>query len=104
MKVELVRLRLNSGGYTSDGSYYGAGAPLYQYRLELPDTYECFHRSDYCTDADVPRSKDGPYRCLSCSALVHRRINDVCEEIRAESREHAKEIIRRKYPDATFYR
>lgn len=31
------RLRLNNGGYTSSGTYYGLGAPL----------YECFNAREY---------------------------------------------------------
>lgn len=30
MKYNLSRVRLNSGGYTSSGKYYGIGAPLYE--------------------------------------------------------------------------
>lgn len=99
MKVELRRLRLNGGGYTNMGEYFGVGAPLYQYRLELPDTFSCCHLFQ-CSEPDVT----GETRCPECNAMVRREYNDVCEEIRAESREHAKEIIRRKYPKATFCR
>lgn len=30
-KFTLQRIRLNSGGYTSKGVYFGTGAPLYYY-------------------------------------------------------------------------
>jgi hypothetical protein len=30
-KVTLQRIRLNSGGYTKDGFYYGLGQPLWWY-------------------------------------------------------------------------
>lgn len=99
MKVELQRLRLNNGGYTADGSYFGVGAPLFQYRLELPDSYSCFHRFR-CSEPNVT----GETSCPECGAHVRKEYNDVCEEIRAQDREHAKEIIRRKYPEAKFYR
>jgi hypothetical protein len=29
-KIELSQVRLNNQGYTSNGRYYGVGAPLYQ--------------------------------------------------------------------------
>lgn len=31
MKFYLRRVRLNSGGYDSDGYYWGTGIPLYRY-------------------------------------------------------------------------
>lgn len=30
MKFSLQRIKLNSDGYTSKGTYYGVGAPLYR--------------------------------------------------------------------------
>lgn len=104
MKVELVRLRLNQGGYTDDGRYYGVGAPLYQYRLELPDSYSCYHRAR-CSEPDLETNAYQPMmHCPECGVIARRETNDVCEEIRASGREHAKEMVRRKYPQATFYR
>jgi hypothetical protein len=99
MKVELRRLRLNQGGYTDKGEYFGTGAPLFEYRLALPDSYSCNHLTR-CSGPDVT----GELRCPECNSQVRRDYNDVCTEIRAQDREHAKEIIRRKYPEASFYR
>ena len=31
MKYYLIRVRLNSQGYESDGTYWGVGLPLYRY-------------------------------------------------------------------------
>ena len=103
MKVELRRLRLNGGGYTSNGNYFGVGAPLFQYWIELPDTFSCFHRYG-CSEPEKFEHRPAGYCCSECEAIAYLVRNDVCEEIRAESREHAKEIIRRKYPEAKFYR
>ena len=105
MKVQLERLRLNAGGYTARGQYFGVGQPLYQYRLELPDTFTAHHRysrdfSEHrCNEADL----SAVAHCPECGANVVRQLNDVCEEIRANDRGHAKAIIRAKYPTATFY-
>lgn len=64
-KFTLHRERLNQGGYTTGGRYFGVGQPLY------------FYSDD-----------DGL----------------LCDYIRADDRQHAKEIIRAKYPHAKFYR
>lgn len=34
MKFQLTRIRLNNGGYDCNGSYWGQGAPLYQFQSE----------------------------------------------------------------------
>jgi hypothetical protein len=65
MKFALSRVRLNSQGYDSYGSYWGHGAPLW--RVE----------------------------CDAC---------DVFRHIRACDRDAAKALVRKLYPDATFYR
>lgn len=38
MKFQLYRVPLNSGGYTSDGQYYGVGRPLYRAVNDDPST------------------------------------------------------------------
>jgi hypothetical protein len=65
----LRRVRLNGGGYDDSGTYWGVGAPLYEY------SYDDAESGDVTVDY-----------------------------IRAVSRDHVKDIIRRKYPDAKFYR
>ena len=40
MKIYLTRVRLNSGGYTSTGQYFGIGAPLYHYQNDEGDIYD----------------------------------------------------------------
>lgn len=59
-KLYIRKVRLNSGGYDSSGSYWGIGAPLYEYTFE--------------TEED----------CIQ-------------DHLRAHSREHAKEMIIRRY-------
>ncbi len=99
MKVELNHIQLNRGGYTNHGEYYGTGAPLYEYRLELPDSFTCYHLNG-CSQPDVTDK----LRCVECNAGVRKHLNDVCEVIRASDRDNAKAIVRRTYPDAAFYR
>jgi hypothetical protein len=43
--VQLQRIRLNSGGYDSSGSYYGLGLPLYQWAIsgERDDGTKIYH-------------------------------------------------------------
>ena len=96
---ELRRIRINNGGYDDGGAYWGTGQPLYWY---------CSYETD-----DVSTR-----RCLDCNRDARDVLNsDACEHrfaftinvevsdfIRADSREHAKEIIKRKYPNATFKR
>ena len=71
MKVTLQRVRLNQGGYTDRGHYYGNGAPLYW----------------YCIEQQI----DG-----------HWEVFD--KYIRASDRANAKEQVRARFPQATFYR
>ena len=74
---ELRKIRLNQGGYDDGGAYWGTGQPLYWYcAYEVDDT------------GILPLGDDV----------------EISDYIRADSREHAKEIIRRKYPQATFKR
>ena len=97
---ELRRIRINNGGYDDGGAYWGIGQPLYWY---------CSYETD-----DVATG-----RCLDCNQDARYVMNsDACEHrfdtrseevevsdfIRAYSREHAKEIILRKYPNAKFKR
>lgn len=37
MKLYLHRVRLDNGGYTNEGNYYGVGQPLYEYFCDEPD-------------------------------------------------------------------
>ena len=37
-KLTLQRIRLDSGGYDSNGTYFGFGAPLYWYAADSDDT------------------------------------------------------------------
>lgn len=75
-KFELKRERLNSGGYTSGGSYFGTGQPLYVYvgRVETTDNH------------GAPDTMQ---------VYLH---------LRAHDREDAKAQIRKRYPKAKFYR
>lgn len=50
MKFTLRRLRLNQGGYTDKGQYYGVGMPLYEYQDvetgDIADEIRAFGRED----------------------------------------------------------
>lgn len=72
-KLTLRRVRLNSGGYDKNGTYFGQGAPLF-----------------WCANEDG--SIDFMLRAGSTSWSY--------EQIR----EAAKEIVRKDYPKARFYR
>lgn len=45
VRIRLYRVRLNSQGYDSTGTYWGIGKPLYC--LELPDTHNHFATHQY---------------------------------------------------------
>lgn len=102
----LRRIRLNNGGYDRGGAYWGVGAPLYWY---------CAYGSE-----QVPCGQ-----CRNCGWIARNAINGECrvnghygehsfemrdeetevsDYIRASSRDHAKDIVRAKYPAATFKR
>lgn len=65
MKLHLVKVRLNKGGYDFRGEYWGVGLPLYYYQTP------------------------------NCEEYGH---------IRANNREHAKQLVRSLVPSATFFR
>lgn len=67
VKLNLQRVRLDSGGYDSGGAYWGAGEPLYR-------------------------------------AADDNGLREVELFFRARDREHAKELVRAKLPNACFYR
>jgi hypothetical protein len=74
-KFYLQHIRLDSGGYDSGGAYWGQEGPLYQYYTDYPDGFEGE------TSSSAPE-----------------------DFIRAADREQAKEIIRKDYPLARFFR
>jgi len=108
-KFTLTRVRLNRGGYTTKGEYFGTGAPLYAYGAEYPDTWNADHHYQ-CTvenpiqPAHLDTTPGGNHTCGQCGRSARRSYNDVYDYTRASDREHAKQIIRAKYPDAEFYR
>jgi hypothetical protein len=65
VKLTLRRIRLDSGGYDPNGTYFGTGTPLYWYADE-----------------------DGTIDAM----------------LRANTREEAKTQIRKRYPNARFFR
>lgn len=75
-KFELRRVRLDRGGYTSNGRYFGQGAPLYE----------------YCGEVEGLTIRGEPSVRLRC------------DHVRAYSRDEAKTILRAQYPKARFYR
>lgn len=54
IKLYLHRVRLNSGGYTSDGSYFGTGQPLWEY---FDDNYSLMVRYVRADDRDHAKAK-----------------------------------------------
>jgi hypothetical protein len=74
-KFELRIERLDSGGYTSNGRYFGTGQPLYYFEGEV----------------EVTHADGSPgWRLRS-------------DWIRADNRADAKAQIRAQYPKARFY-
>jgi len=106
-KFNLQRVRLNQGGYTDTGQYFGIGMPLYEYRAEFPPTYRhvMFYPCDAeVTETNVTTDKDGNLHCPTCGHRVRKEYSDVCDYVRAYSRDDAKSVVAAMYPDATFYR
>lgn len=65
-KFYVRKIRLNSGGYTSQGYYYGTGAPL----------YECYNDNEYYTFRANDRSHAiEQLRDLNHNVKVHREHN-----------------------------
>lgn len=102
----LRRIRINQGGYDDGGAYWGTGQPLYWYcAYETDDTVET-GRCVYCNqgvrgavNGDCRDSSTGNHKFPVTSEEV-----EISDYIRADSREHAKSIVRAKYPNATFAR
>jgi len=50
MKFYLKRIRLNQGGYTDRGRYYGSGMPLFEYEDaetgDISDVIRAYDRED----------------------------------------------------------
>lgn len=46
MRFHLERVRLNKGGYDTDGSYWGTGLPLYYYTCEERCLYKYIRAYD----------------------------------------------------------
>ena len=111
-KFTLTRVRLNSGGYTSSGEYFGIGQPLYHYEAEYPDTWNADHVPDCSVNNPIERGGiEFTYlasipiaHCAECGRAARIAYNDVADYIRADNREHAKAKVIAKYPDATFYK
>lgn len=103
---ELRKIRLNQGGYDDGGAYWGTGAPLYWYCA-----YESGEKTvpgSTCKYCNAP-SWDKWGECRWSSDSQHHFPTEpeeveISDYIRADSREHAKEIILRKYPNVRFKR
>jgi hypothetical protein len=55
-KVELRKVRLNQGGYTSDGIYFGVGTPLYFAQDE--EGYWCDYFRATCREEAIDILRD----------------------------------------------
>jgi len=76
-KFRLTRVRLNSGGYDDGGAYWGGG-------FGVPTLWVCECETDNIADG-------GEYLYTVFF-------------LRADSRDAAKEHVRKAYPNARFYR
>ena len=74
IKFILRRVKLNNGGYDSTGCYWGSGSPLYWAQSE----------KEFDFGKQYPESFENHFR--------------------AADREHAKELIKKEIPNATFYK
>lgn len=83
IKMHLLRVRLDSGGYDAGGAYWGLGEPMYRAvsASEVPTAY-------------------GPRTAPISTGRVER----VQRFTRAESRAEAKALIQEAIPGATFFR
>lgn len=102
----LVRVPLNSGGYDRGGAYWGIGQPLYWYcayetgEVAGGNCLQCGASSRYALNSDMcAYSNSGHHKFPMVSEEV-----EISDYIRADDREHAKSIIRVKYPNAKFKR
>lgn len=102
-KFEVKRVPINSGGYDHGGAYWGTGQPLYFYIAYETAMVE-YGPCEYC-------GKLPPYRhneCNSIDGAHHQKTREeeteISDYIRADDRDHAKEIIRKLHPTATFKR
>lgn len=83
LKMHLLRVRLDSGGYDSSGAYWGHGKPLYR----------------AVSSIKVPTAYGSHLDPISTGKLDH-----VERFTRADSRDEAKALVRQVIPGATFYR
>lgn len=102
---EVKRVPINSGGYDRGGAYWGTGQPLYFYiayetaQVEYGPCEFCNLPLSQARHTGCQWAKDGQH--------VHKTREDeteISDYIRADSRDHAKEIVRKLYPTATFKR
>jgi hypothetical protein len=73
VKFILRRVRINNGGYDSTGTYWGNGSPLYWAQSE----------EEFDFGGNYPESLENHFR--------------------AANRQHAKELIKKEIPNASFY-
>ncbi len=81
MKLHLVEVRIDSGGYDSGGAYWGLGSPLW--RAVSVDEHPIAWPS---------------------WVFPERRVDRVVLYLRSATRETAKADLLREYPNAKFFR
>ena len=102
---ELRRIRINQGGYDDGGAYWGTGQPLYWYYAYTETTVDtgrclfCNQGVRSAQNGDCRDSSNGEHKFETTTEEV-----EISDYIRADSREHAKAIVVRKYPNARFKR
>lgn len=50
LKMRATRIRLDRGGYTRKGKYYGIGTPLYEVEAEYEGNFEGKHHQFYLVE------------------------------------------------------
>lgn len=103
MPFELKLIPINSGGYDRGGAYWGNGQPLYFY-ISYETVQKPYGPCEYC-------GQRVPFYRVECNSPTGYHVQatrddetEISDYIRADSREHAKDIVRRLYPTAKFKR
>lgn len=100
---EVKRVPLNQGGYDRGGAYWGTGQPLYFYIAYETAQIE-YGPCEYC-------GQHPPFYRHVCNSPTGTHVQktregetEISDYIRADSRDHAKDLIRKLHPTATFKR
>lgn len=100
---QLKLIPITSGGYDPGGAYWGTGQPLYFY-ISYETVQKPYGPCEYC-------GQHVPFYRVECNSPTGYHVQasredetEISDYIRADSRAHAKAIVRRLYPTAKFKR